>query len=181
MVFAPFGVSVAMMTYSQALLEPAGVAADSASLMLLLQVVAGVGACLVVPILATRAGRETVVLLTAGTVCAICCAVLAIAPGVIVGFVTLTLIGLVLLPALPVVLGLVERRTGEAEGTAAGLVWLTGQLGGVIMATLVGLLVDRPAPAFLLMAVAALAAVPVAATLQGVRFRMATDRGTMTT
>src|SRR5256885_10355014 len=34
---------------------------------------------------------------------------------------------------------LTERRTGEVEGTAAGLVWLSGNLGGLVVATVVGL------------------------------------------
>jgi predicted MFS family arabinose efflux permease len=166
LVFMPFGVSVAMMTYTQALLEPDGVSSDAASLMLMLQVVAGVLGCLVVPIWAARARREVAALVSAGVISAVCCALLAVAPGVGTGFVTLTLVGLALLPALPVVLGLAERRTGEAEGTAAALIWLTGQLGGVLVATAVGLLVDSPAPAFLLMAAAAVVALPVAVSLR---------------
>ncbi len=166
LVFMPFGVSVAMMTYTQALLEPHGVSSDTASLMLLAQVVAGVIGCLVLPIWAARAHREVAVLIAAGSVSAVCCALLAVVPGVGVGFGTLTLVGLALLPALPVVLELVERRTGQAEGTAAGLVWLTGQLGGVVVATVVGLLVDHPAPAFWLMAAATLVAVPIARSLR---------------
>lgn len=166
LVFMPFGVSVAMMTYTQALLEPSGVNSDTASLMLLLQVVAGVLGCLVVPIWAARVSREVTALLAAGLVSAVCCAVLAVVPGVGTGFVTLTVVGLALLPALPVVLGLAERRTGEAEGTAAALIWLTGQLGGVLVATVVGVLVDHPVPAFLLMAVACCATLPVALSLR---------------
>ena len=167
LVFMPFGVSVAMMTYTQALLEPDGVSSDTASLMLLFQVVAGVLGCLVVPIWAARTRREVPALLAAGLISTMCCLVLAIVPGVGTGFVTLTVIGLALLPALPVVLGLAERRTGEAEGTAAALIWLTGQLGGVLVATVVGFLVDTPALAFLLMAAATLVALPVALSLRG--------------
>ncbi len=166
LVFMPFGVSVALMTYAQALLEPAGVSSDTASVILLAQVVAGVIGCLVLPIWAARSRREVVVLIAAGLLSAAACAGLAVAPGVVVGYVTLVVIGLALLPALPVVLDLVERRTGEAEGTAAGLVWMTGQLGGVIVATVVGLLIDKPGPAFVLMAVAALVAVPIARSLR---------------
>jgi predicted MFS family arabinose efflux permease len=166
LVFMPFGVSVAMMTYTQALLEPEGVSSDTASLMLLFQVVAGVLGCLVIPIWAARNRREVLALLLAGVISSACCLVLAIAPGVGTGFATLTIIGLALLPALPVVLGLAERRTGEAEGTAAALIWLTGQLGGVLVASVVGLLVHRPTPAFLLMAAATLVALPVALSLR---------------
>jgi predicted MFS family arabinose efflux permease len=166
LVFLPFGVSVAMMTYTQALLWPAGVSGESASLMLVFQVVAGVIGCLVVPVWASRLRREVVVLLLAGSVSAICCALLAVAPGVGVGFVALTVVGLALLPALPVVLELAERRTQVAEGTAAALIWLGGQLGGVLLTTTVGFLVDRPVLAFGLMAVATAGALPIALSLR---------------
>ena len=83
-----------------------------------------------------------------------------------VGFIAITLIGFLLLPALPIVLELVERRTGEAEGTGAGLIWMAGNLGGVLTALMVGLLVDRPVLAFTVMAVVALVAVPGARSLR---------------
>jgi len=98
---------------------------------------------------------------------AVACVILAIAPGVVTGFVAITLIGLLLLPALPIVLELVERRTGEAEGTAAGLIWMAGNLGGLLVAVVVGLLVDHPSAAFLVMAGIALVAVPGARALKG--------------
>jgi predicted MFS family arabinose efflux permease len=82
------------------------------------------------------------------------------------GFIAITVIGFLLLPALPIVLELVERRTGEAEGTAAGLIWMAGNLGGLIVATIVGVLVDHPLAAFLLMAGVALTAVPGARALR---------------
>jgi predicted MFS family arabinose efflux permease len=94
------------------------------------------------------------------------CVLLALAPGVVTGFAAITLIGLLLLPALPIVLELVERRTGEAEGTAAGLIWMAGNLGGLLVAVVVGLLVDHPSAAFLVMAAIALIAVPGARALR---------------
>lgn len=166
LVFMPFGVSVAMMTYSQPLLSPAGVGVDTASLMLVFQVVAGVIGCVVVPVFASRLRREVVFLLLAGSLSALCCVLLAVAPGVGTGFVALTVVGLALLPALPIVLELAERRTSVAEGTAAALIWLAGQLGGVLMTTAVGFLIGLPAVAFWLMALATAAAVPIAITLR---------------
>ena len=71
------------------------------------------------------------------------------------------LIGLTLLPALPIVLTMTERHTGVAEGTAAGLIWMTGNLGGLVVAGATGLLVDRPAAAFGLCAVATMVGVPL--------------------
>lgn len=162
----PFGVFVAMSTFAQALLEPAGVSGGTASTILLVQVVAGVVGSATIPILVVRRRAESPLLVISLSATAAACILLAVAPGAFTGFVAITLIGLLLLPALPVVLELVERRTGQAEGTAAGLIWMSGNLGGLLVAVLVGLLVHRPTAAFLLMAVIALIGVPGARALR---------------
>lgn len=162
----PFGVFVAMTTFAQALLEPAGVGGGTASTILLVNVVAGVIGSAVVPVLVVRRKAESALLVTSLSVTALACVALALVPGVVTAFVAITLIGLLLLPALPIVLELVERRTGEAEGTAAGLIWMAGNLGGLLVAVAVGLLVDYPLPAFLVMATVALIAVPGARALR---------------
>jgi hypothetical protein len=162
----PFGVFVAMSTFAQALLEPAGVTGGTASTILLVNVIAGVLGSAIIPILVVRRRAESAHLVVSLTVTALACVLLAVAPGVLTGFVAITLIGLLLLPALPIVLELVERRTGEAEGTAAGLIWMSGNLGGLIVAVVVGLLVDHPLAAFLVMAAIALIAVPGARALR---------------
>ncbi|RZT28589.1 putative MFS family arabinose efflux permease [Kribbella sp. VKM Ac-2569] len=162
----PFGVFVAMSTFAQALLEPAGVSGGTASTILLLQVIAGVVGSATIPILVVRRRAESRLLVVSLTVTAAACVLLALAPGAVTGFVAITVIGLLLLPALPIVLELVERRTGEAEGTAAGLIWMAGNLGGLVVAVVVGLLVDHPLAAFLVMAVIALIAVPGARALR---------------
>ena len=162
----PFGVFVAMSTFAQALLEPAGVSGGTASTILLVNVIAGVLGSAIIPILVARRHAESTLLVVSLTATAAACVLLALAPGVLTGFVAITLIGLLLLPALPIVLELVERRTGEAEGTAAGLIWMSGNLGGLIVAVVVGLLVDHPSAAFLVMAAIALIAVPGARALR---------------
>jgi predicted MFS family arabinose efflux permease len=162
----PFGVFVAMSTFAQALLEPAGVSGGTASTILLVNVIAGVLGSAIIPILVVRRHAESTLLVVSLTATAAACVLLALAPGVLTGFVAITLIGLLLLPALPIVLELVERRTGEAEGTAAGLIWMSGNLGGLIVAVVVGLLVDHPTAAFLVMAAIALIAVPGARALR---------------
>ncbi|MEI8409734.1 MULTISPECIES: MFS transporter [unclassified Kribbella] len=161
----PFGVFVALSTFAQALLEPAGVSGGTASTILLVNVVAGVLGSAVIPILVVRRRAESTLLMVSLGTTAIACVVLAVAPGVVTGFIAITLIGLLLLPALPIVLELVERRTGEAEGTAAGLIWMAGNLGGLLVAVVVGLLVDHPFAAFVVMAGIALVAVPGARAL----------------
>lgn len=155
-----------MSTFAQALLEPAGVSGATASTILLTNVVAGVLGSATIPILVARRHAESTLLVLSLTTTAAACTLLALAPGVVTAFVAITLIGLLLLPALPIVLELVERRTGQAEGTAAGLIWMAGNLGGLIVAVIVGLLVDHPMAAFLVMAVIALIAVPGARSLR---------------
>ena len=162
----PFGVFVAMSTFAQALLEPAGVSGGTASTILLVQVVAGVLGSATIPILVARHRAESTLLVVSLTATAAACVLLAVAPSTVTAFVAITLIGLLLLPALPIVLELVERRTGEAEGTAAGLIWMAGNLGGLIVAVIVGLLVGHPSAAFLVMAAIALIAVPGARSLR---------------
>lgn len=162
----PFGVFVAMTTFSQALLEPAGVSAGTASTILLINVVAGVIGSAVVPVLVVRHHSEAALLVASLSVTALACVALALWPGVAMGFIAITVIGFLLLPALPIVLELVERRTGEAEGTAAGLIWMAGNLGGLVVAVVVGVLVDHPLAAFLVMAGVALIAVPGARALR---------------
>jgi predicted MFS family arabinose efflux permease len=162
----PFGVFVAMTTFSQALLEPAGVGAGTASTILLINVVAGVIGSAVVPVLVVRHHAEAALLVASLSVTALACVALALWPGVAMGFIAITVIGFLLLPALPIVLELVERRTGEAEGTAAGLIWMAGNFGGLVVAVIVGVLVDHPLAAFLVMAGVALIAVPGARALR---------------
>lgn len=161
LVFVPFGVFVALSTFAQPLLEPSGVPEETAGLILIGNVVAGVVGCAVVPVLASRRHRELAVLTTSLLVTTVACVVLALAPGVVTGFVALALIGFGLLPALPIVLELTERRAGRSEGTAAGLMWLAGNLGGLVVAAVVGLLVGEPTLAFLLLAVLSLLTLPL--------------------
>ncbi|TDU88815.1 putative MFS family arabinose efflux permease [Kribbella voronezhensis] len=162
----PFGVFVAMTTFAQALLEPAGVSAEVASTILLVNVIVGVIGSAVIPVLVVRHRAESSLLVVSLAVTALACCLLAVFPSVVMGFVAITVIGFLLLPALPIVLELVERRTGEAEGTGAGLIWMAGNLGGLVVAIVVGLLVKHPLVAFLVMAFVALIAVPGARALR---------------
>ncbi|MFD3745020.1 MFS transporter [Nocardia sp. NPDC058633] len=165
-VFLPFGTFVALATYGQALLEPAGVSADTASIVLLVNVLAGVVGCAVIPVAVLRRGVELRAVMVGLTASAAACLLVALAPGLATGLLAFVLIGMTLLPALPIVLAMAERHTGAAEGTAAGLIWMTGNLGGLVVAGLTGLLVDRPSLAFTLCAVATILGVPLALRLR---------------
>jgi predicted MFS family arabinose efflux permease len=167
LVFLPFGMFIALTTFAQPLLEPAGVSGSTASLLLLGNVVAGVAGCALIPVFAARHHRELAFLVLGVTVAAAGCVILATAPGTVSGLLVLVTVGFLLLPTLPIVLEFTERRSGDVEGTAAGLIWLSGNLGGLVIATVVGLLVDHPLAAFLTMAAVALLAVPMVRPLRG--------------
>ena len=151
-----FGVFVTITTWLQALLEPAGIGVDGASLMLLIMVVAGViGSALFPPFAAQRRNQPTW-LLVAIVVSAVGCLTLAVAPSEPSGIVVSVLLGLLLLATLPIVLELVEVRTGSAASTGASLVWLAGNAGGVVLSIIVGLFVGMPGFAFALTGLVAL-------------------------
>ncbi|MFT4264957.1 MAG: MFS transporter [Nocardioides sp.] len=151
-VVIPMGTFIALTTYAQPLLEPAGVSEATAGIILALTTIAGVIGCAVVPVWAEKRDRELNVIAVGITVTAIACLVLAVIPGVATGYLMMLAIGMALLPALPIVLALTERHAPDAEGTAAGLIWLAGNLGGVVVTTIVGILVHHSATAFIVLA-----------------------------
>lgn len=165
--FVGFGVFIALTTWLQPLLEPFGVSDDTAGAMLAAAVVAGIAMTAWLPAAAARSGRERSVLAAALLVCGVCCGALAAVRASIGQLVLVAAIGAAVLPALPVLLELAERRAGSAGASAAALLWLAGNLGGIALALPVGALVDHAAPAFGLLALAALAGLPLARRLDG--------------
>jgi predicted MFS family arabinose efflux permease len=161
-----FGVFIALTTWLQALLDPAGVSETVAGAMLLVMVVAGVaGSALLPPVLARRR-RELTFVLVSVLVTAAGLIALAVAPGRGTGFVVCAAVGLLLLTDLPVVLELAERRAGAAGGTASALVWLAGNAAGLVTALAVQVLVDHPGVAFGFLAAVNLLALPLLAALR---------------
>ena len=92
-----------------------------------------------------------------------CCLGLAVLhPYVAADFVLIAAIGFVLLAALPVMLELTERRMGASGGVATGILLLVGNAGGLLVAIIVGALVDLPAAAFIVLAIVVLLGLPAA-------------------
>lgn len=152
--FLGFGIFVALTTWLQALLEPAGVSDTTAGWMLAAMVVAGVAGSAALPPAVARRSAELRFLRTAALVAAAGCLVLAAAPEA--AWVAVVPMGFVLLASLPVMLELTERRAGAAaSGGAAALVWLAGNTGGIVVAVLVQTAVDTPALGFGLLGLAA--------------------------
>ena len=156
----PMGAFMALTTYAQPMLEPAGVSESSAGLILALMMVAGVIASAIVPVWVDRRRREVRFMSASIAMTAGACLFLAWVPSTAMAYLMLVGVGLVLLPALPIVLTLTERHAPEAEGTAAGLIWLSGNLGGVVMATIIGLLVTHASTAFVALAILVIFATP---------------------
>lgn len=151
--FLGFGIFVALTTWLQALLEPAGVSDTTAGWMLAAMVVAGVAGSIVLPPAVARRAAELRFLRIAALVAAAGCLLLATAPDA--AWVAVVPMGFVLLASLPVILEMTERRAGAASGGAAALVWLAGNTGGIVVAVLVQAAVDTPAVGFGLLALVA--------------------------
>jgi cyanate permease len=159
-----------MTTWLQALLDPAGIGDSTSGVLLLEMVVAGIlGSALLPPLIVRREAtpaflRVVVVLGAAG------CVALAVLPRVAVAIVVVFVLGGALLTALPLLLEIVERRAGASGATGAALLWMAGNLGGLVVALIVQGLLGHPALAFLAMAVALVVGLPFTA---GPRFRLA--------
>lgn len=163
LVFVGFGVFVALTTWLQTLLEPAGVSEQGAGALLVGMLVAGMIGCAVVPPLVARRGSEPAFMRLAVIAAVAGPTLLGLFTPVGIRAVVIAAMGFALLPALPVVLTAAERLAGvAAAGTAGAIVWLAGNLGGLVVALVVQALVHHPLPAFLAMAAISLPALPLA-------------------
>ena len=161
LVCAGFGVFIALTTWLQALLHPAGVSATAAGWLLLAMVVAGVVGSAVLPPRIARHAREARFVLASVVAGGAGLVLLAAAPGVGTGLAALIVIGVFLLTDLPVILDLAQRRAGAHGGTASALLWLAGNAAGLVAAVAVQALVHHPAAAFVLMAALLAAGLPL--------------------
>ena len=161
LVVVGFGVFVGLTTWLQALVEPYGIGETGAGVLLLVMVVAGVVGSALVPPWAAKHGREKQVLLASLAVTALGCALLAVVHAAFGIGVVLAAMGFLLLATLPIVLEVTEQRAGALSGTAAALLWMAGNAGGLVVTGLVAPLLDHPVAAFLLLAVLVLPGVPV--------------------
>jgi cyanate permease len=164
--FIPFGTFIALTTWTQALLDPAGVSVGQVGVILTSCLLAGVVGTVVIPVLAAprrkeiRTGVASIVVTAAG------CVVLALVPGFGTALVSLALARLLLLPVLAIILELVERTSGDADGVTAGLVWTMGTLGGLVITGVVGFTLNSPTVSFLILAAVALLGLPLLARLR---------------
>lgn len=161
--FVGFGVFVAIATWLQTLLHPSGVSEQSAGALLVGMVVAGIVGCAVLPPLLARRGAERAFMRAAVLTSTLGCAALGAFSMLGARAGVIAVMGFVMLPALPVILTAAERLAGSAAGTAGAIVWMAGNLGGLVVALVVQVLVGDPLAAFLAMAAISLLGVPLAA------------------
>ncbi len=167
--FLGFGVFVALSTWLQTLLHPSGVSETAAGALLVGMILAGTVGCAVLPAAIVSRGVERgfmVAVIAAGCLGSVALGVL---PGIAGKALVMVAMGLLLLPALPVLMTVAERLAGPAAGTAGAIVWMAGNLGGLVVALLVQALVHHPTVAFLAMALAVLLATPLALRMVSLR------------
>ncbi|HEY4826914.1 MAG TPA: MFS transporter [Solirubrobacteraceae bacterium] len=167
LVFLGFGIFVALATWLQTLLHPDGVSDTTAGIILVGMVVAGVVGCAALAPGVSKRRTERRYMLIATVVTAVGCVVCGASGSLAVRAVALVVIGLLLLPALPVVMTAAERMAGALAGTAGAIVWLAGNLGGLVVALIVQALVHHPFPAFAALALVALLGLPLVLRLPG--------------
>jgi predicted MFS family arabinose efflux permease len=165
LVFIGFGIFVALATWLQTLLQPSGVSETTAGVLLVGMIVAGIAGCAVLPPLVARRHAERDFMRAAVIVGCLACVALGATPWLGTRALALVVTGIVVLPALPVILTAAEQLAGAASGTAGAIVWMAGNLGGLVVALLVQMLVHHPLPAFMAMAAVALLGLPIAARL----------------
>ena len=167
LVFIGFGVFVALATWLQTLLAPDGVSETAAGLLLVGMVIAGVIGCAALAPLVVARGAERAFMRSAVLVSCVGCVALGVTPWLGVRAAVIVVMGVFLLPALPVILTATERLAGPAAGTAGAIVWMAGNLGGLMVALVVQVLVHHPLGAFIAMAVVSLLGLPLVARLAG--------------
>ncbi len=144
--FVGIGVFVALSTWLQPILHHDDISSGAAGAMLAGMLLAGTIGCAVLPPAVARAGAERRYLMIAVAWISACLVGLAVLHRlIVVDFVLIAALGFVLLAALPVMLELIERCMGASGGVATGTLLLVGNAGGLIVAVVIGALVDIPA------------------------------------
>lgn len=165
MMFIGMGVFNALATWLEVLLRPDGVSSSQASWILVAMTIAGVIGAVVLPPIVARGRAERRYLQVAAFVGAVCLAAMQFVGGVAAFAVLAAGAGLVLLAAQPVILEISERRAGHAAASAAGAIFLAGNLGGIVLAVAIQSINSHPALAFSILGVAMLLIAPVARSL----------------
>ncbi len=165
--FLGFGAFVALSTWLQTLLHPSGISDTAAGVLLVVMILAGIVGCAVLPPLVERNRAERGFMRAVVLVGCLGSIALGVLPGVLGRGVAMIAMGALLLPALPVIMTLAERIAGPAAGTAGAIVWLAGNLGGLVVALIVQALIHSPLAAFLALAAVIILGLPFAGRVAG--------------
>ncbi len=152
--FGGFGVVGALLGGAQPLLEERGHSTDTADLLVDGMVLAGLLVAAFLPALAARRGKEREVLTGAIAVATVAVGLAAFDVSIGVLAVLFALVGAALVPALPILLELAERRMPESAGLVSSVIWLAGNLGVAVLTGVTSALYGVPAAAFLTLAAA---------------------------
>jgi predicted MFS family arabinose efflux permease len=165
--FVGFGVFVALSTWLQPILDHDDISSAAAGAMLAAMLVAGTAGCgILPPIIARASGERAYLIFLVVWACAGFALLAAVHSRIVADFILIIAIGSVLLPALPILLELAERRMGASGGVATGILLLAGNVGGLLVALVVGALSDQPSLAFAVLAACMLGGLPAARRVQ---------------
>lgn len=165
MTFIGVGVFNGLATWLEVLLDPEGISSSTTSWILVAMTVSGViGAVTLSPRISAR-GSERAFLQVAALIGAGAFALLTVAHMDLTIGIILAVLGFFLLGAQPVILEISERRAGHAAASAAGAIFLAGNLGGIVIAVSIQAINQHPAASFIVLGVAMLLIAPFARSL----------------
>jgi predicted MFS family arabinose efflux permease len=166
MIFLGMGVFNGLATWLEVLLHPAGVSSSTAGWMLVALSVCGIAGTLILPPRVAARGQERGYLQLAAVAGAVAMGVMAVSGVLPLQFAVLGALGFFLFGAQPVILEISERRAGHAAASAAGAIFLAGNLGGIVIAVGVQAVHKQPTLAFMLLALAMFLMAPLARSLR---------------
>lgn len=150
-----FGVFSTIMTLSETLLTPQGVPVRAAAAMSVLMIISGLIGTVIFPLIANKRHMHASWFIGAYALTGLGLLILAIHVSVPIGLLAFTVIGLALIPTLPMELHLSALFAKDFQSTANSVIWLSGNFGSVILSVVCGLLAQEARVAFLVLAVAA--------------------------
>ncbi|MEI2700982.1 MAG: MFS transporter [Baekduia sp.] len=156
--FGGFGIFATLLTALEPLLGHRGIETGTTDLITVAMTLVGILASLVVPPLVARRRTERRLLTVALLGASLAVALMALDLPVALLAALALVIGGLLLPALPVLLELGERRHPILGGTVSAIIFLTGNLGVAILTAAAIGLKGWAAPPFLLLSAVALLA-----------------------
>lgn len=162
LVFIGMGTYNAVATWLQPILAHFGEGGAAGSLIAVMTFAGVIGAAVLPPAVAARDRRRSLLVAALG-VSALVFAAIALRDGVVWVGAWLFVQGFVLMASLPVVLDWSEIHVGpERQGTAAGFLFMAGNLGGLVLVLMVQPLIGGTHLPFVALAVAALIGLPLA-------------------